>query len=70
MPVILQQVGASMLYAALGIAIFMIAFKVAEKILPFDLVEELSQDDNVAVGVLMAAVIVGIAIIIASAIHG
>jgi putative membrane protein len=60
----------SFVYAAVGIAVFIIAFKVAEKILPFNLVKELSEDDNVAVGIVMGAVILGLAIIIASAIHG
>ena len=66
----LQQFIATLVYAAVGIAIFIIAFKLAEKLLPFNLVKELSEDDNVAVGILMAAVILGLAIIIASAIHG
>ena len=60
----------SFVYAAVGIAIFIIAFKISEKILPFDLMKELHEDDNVAVGIVMGAVILGLAIIIASAIHG
>lgn len=60
----------SLVYAALGIVIFIGAFKIAEKVLPFDLVKELTEDDNVAVGVLMGSIIIGLAIIIASAIHG
>jgi putative membrane protein len=60
----------SLVYAALGIVIFIAAFKLCEKLLPFNLVKELSEDDNVAVGIVMGAVILGLAIIIASAIHG
>jgi putative membrane protein len=66
----LQVFASSLIYAAVGIVVFIIAFKIAEKILPFDLVKELSEDDNVAVGIVMAAMILGLAIIIASAIHG
>jgi putative membrane protein len=66
----LPQLAAAVIYAVLGIVIFIVAFKVAQKLLPFDLVKELVEDDNVAVGVLMAAIILGLAIIIASAIHG
>lgn len=65
-----QQFVSTLVYAGLGIVIFVAAFKIAEKVLPFNLVKELSEDDNVAVGILMAAVILGLAIIIASAIHG
>lgn len=60
----------SVVYAALGIVIFLVAFKIAEKVLPFDLIKELTEDDNVAVGILMGSIIIGLAIIIASAIHG
>lgn len=66
----LQQFIATLVYAAVGIVIFIAAFKLAEKLLPFNLVKELSEDDNIAVGILMAAVILGLALIIASAIHG
>jgi putative membrane protein len=66
----LQQLIATLIYAAVGIVIFIAAFKLAQKFLPFDLVKELTEDDNVAVGILMAAVILGLALIIASAIHG
>ena len=66
----LQPFIASLSYALLGIAIFIAAFKIAEKLLPFDLVKELAHDDNVAVGILMASVMIGLAIIIAAAIHG
>jgi uncharacterized membrane protein YjfL (UPF0719 family) len=66
----LQQFVSTLIYATLGIIIFMLAFKLAQKFLPFDVVKELVEDDNVAVGILMAAVILGLALIIASAIHG
>ena len=65
-----QQFVATLVYAALGIAIFGLAFKIAEKLLPFNLVKELAEDDNVAVGVLMASIMIGLSIIIAAAIHG
>jgi putative membrane protein len=66
----LHQFIASLVYASLGIVIFIAAFKIAEKLLPFNLIKELTEDDNVAVGILMASIILGLAIIIASAIHG
>jgi uncharacterized membrane protein YjfL (UPF0719 family) len=66
----LQLVLASVVYSAIGIAIFAVAFKVMAWVLPFDLVKELSEDDNTGVGVVVGAVMLGLAIIIASAIHG
>ncbi len=66
----LQDVPASVVYSAIGIAIFAIAFKAMTWLLPFDVNKELSEDHNTAVGVLIGAVMLGLAIIIASAIHG
>jgi putative membrane protein len=65
-----EQLVASLLYAAVGLVVFAIAWKIAEKLLPFNLIKELTEDDNVAVGIVMAAVILGLALIVASAIHG
>ena len=66
----LQLFTSSLVYSVVGIVFFMLAFKIAQKLLPFDLVKELVEDDNIAVGILMGSIIIGIAIIIASAIHG
>ena len=66
----LENVLLTLVYSAIGIVIFGVAYKVAEKLLPFDLTKELSVDDNTAVGVLMGSIMIGLAIIIAAAIHG
>ncbi|MBK7974582.1 MAG: DUF350 domain-containing protein [Deltaproteobacteria bacterium] len=60
----------SLIYSAVGIAIFMIAYKVIELVMPFDLNKELAEDQNTAVGVLVGSVMLGLALIIASAMHG
>ncbi len=65
----LNHVLATVVYAAIGVVIFAIAYKVIEKVLPFSLQKELTEDDNTAVGVLMGSVMIGLAIIIAAAIH-
>ena len=64
------QLVASLIYSAVGIVIFIFAYKLAEKLLPFNLDKELAEDNNTAVGILMGSFIIGLAIIIASAIHG
>lgn len=64
------QLVASLVYSAIGILIFIAAYKIAEKLLPFNLAKELSEDDNTAVGVFMGSIMIGLAIIVASAIHG
>ncbi len=64
------QLVASLVYSAVGVIIFVFAYKLAEKLLPFNLDKELAEDQNTAVGILMGSVMIGLAIIIASAIHG
>lgn len=59
---------ASVVYSLIGVAIFAIAFLVMERVAPFSLKKELAEDDNVAVGILLGSVVIGLSIIIASAI--
>ncbi len=65
-----MNLAASVIYAALGVVIFVVAYKVMERVLPFDVDKELSEDQNTAVGLLLGSVMIGLALIIASAIHG
>jgi putative membrane protein len=60
----------SLVYSAIGVGIFMVAYKVIAAFLPFDLNKELAEDQNTAVGIVVGSVMIGLAIIIASAIHG
>lgn len=59
---------ASVVYSLIGVAIFAVAFLLMEKIAPFSLRKELAEDDNVAVGVVLGSIVIGLSIIIASAI--
>ena len=53
-----------------GLAFFAAAFFVISRVVPFSLRKEIEEDQNTALGVIVGAVILGIAIIIAAAIHG
>jgi len=68
-PVIKAIIG-SLVYSGIGLGMFVTAYRVMQAILPFSLRKELEEDQNVAVGVMMGAVMLGLAIIIAAAIHG
>jgi uncharacterized membrane protein YjfL (UPF0719 family) len=59
---------ASVVYSLIGVAIFAVAFLLMERIAPFSLRKELAEDDNVAVGVVLGSIVIGLSIIIASAI--
>ncbi|MEP6491683.1 MAG: DUF350 domain-containing protein [bacterium] len=60
---------AALVYALLGILLFVIGFLIFDKLTPGSLWKELLEDQNVALGNLMAGVAIAIAIIVAAAIH-
>jgi len=57
-------------YAGIGIVVFAIAFWLMTKIAPFSVRKEIEEDQNTALGIIIAGVIIGISLIIAAAIHG
>lgn len=57
-------------YTLFGVIVFAIAFAAMVKVSPFSIRKELEADHNTAIAILMASVILGLAIIIAAAIHG
>ncbi|HUP63563.1 MAG TPA: DUF350 domain-containing protein [Thermoanaerobaculia bacterium] len=66
----LQVFLSTVIYTIFGVIVFAVAFWTMTKISPFPIRKELEADHNVAVAVLMASVILGLAIIIAAALHG
>ena len=59
----------SILFALIGVVVFWIAFLVLDKLTPYRLWEELVEKQNVALGIVVAAMSLGISIIVAAAIH-
>lgn len=60
----------SLLYSLLGVALFWISFLVIDKLTPYDLWKEIVEDKNLPLSIIVGAMCLGIAIIVASAIHG
>jgi uncharacterized membrane protein YjfL (UPF0719 family) len=60
---------AAILFALLGIVIFVIAFVIVDKLTPGDLWHDIIRDRNNAVAIVMAGISIGLSIIIAAAIH-
>lgn len=60
----------SMLFAIIGVVIFWIAFVIIDKLTPYNLWEELVEKQNLALGMVVAAMCLGISIIVAAAFHG
>jgi uncharacterized membrane protein YjfL (UPF0719 family) len=65
-----DAVVSSAVFAGIGLAVFAIAFWVMTKVAPFSVKKEIEEDQNVALAVIMAGVLIGISVIIAAAVHG
>ena len=59
----------SILYSILGVVIFCIGFVIIDKLTPYHLWKELTEDNNVALAIVVGFGILGICTIIAAAIH-
>lgn len=68
-PVIKAIVG-SIVYSGIGLGMFVASYRVMQWMLPFSLRKELEEDQNIALGIMLGAAMLGLAIIIAAAIHG
>ena len=66
----LRIFGSTVIYTLFGVLVFGIAFWVMVKISPFSIRKEIEADQNVALAVLIGSVILGLAFIIGSAVHG
>jgi uncharacterized membrane protein YjfL (UPF0719 family) len=60
----------TIIYALLGIAIFVIGFRLWDRMTPVDVWKEIAEKHNIALAVLAGAIAIALAIIIGSAIHG
>ena len=60
----------TLVFALVGIVLFALAFLIIVKIAPFSTRKEIEEDQNVALAILIGSVIIGIAMIVASAVHG
>jgi uncharacterized membrane protein YjfL (UPF0719 family) len=60
----------SILYALIGVAIFWLSFLILDKVTPYKLWEELVEKQNLALGIVVGAMALGICLIVAAAIHG
>jgi uncharacterized membrane protein YjfL (UPF0719 family) len=67
---IVRPLIASLVFVGVGCIIFMVAFFVMTKLAPFSVRKEIEEDQNTALAIVMGAVILGLALIIAAAIHG
>ena len=66
LPVVLSTI----IFVLIGLAVFAIAFFIVVKITPFSVKKEIEDDQNTALAIIIGAIIIGVALIISSAIGG
>jgi len=57
-------------YTIFGLVVFGVAFWIIVQITPFSMRKEIEEDQNTALAVIMAGVLIGISLIIAAAVSG
>ena len=67
---LLNLVFTTLVFSLVGIILFAQAFFIIVKIAPFSTRKEIEEDQNTALAILIGSVIIGIAVIVASAVHG
>jgi putative membrane protein len=60
----------SLVFSLLGVVVFWVSFIIIDLLTPYDLWGEIVEKKNQALATVVAAMCIGIAIIIAAAVHG
>ncbi|MBK9796497.1 MAG: DUF350 domain-containing protein [Holophagaceae bacterium] len=67
---LLGHVKTAAVFCFLGLGILGLVWLFLVKVLPFSLRKEMEDDQNIALGIVLGCLILGISLIIAAAIHG
>jgi len=60
----------TVIFVAIGLVVFAIAFFIVVLVAPFSVKKEIEEDQNTALAIIIGALIIGVAMIISSAIQG
>jgi len=60
----------TLIFAGIGIGLFIVAFVILDLLTPGKLWEEIEQKQNTAVAIFAGSIAIGIAIIVAASVHG
>jgi len=66
---IVHNIEAALVFAFIGIAVFVLSFIIIDRLTPYDLWKEIVQEKNMALALLVGALSIGVCIIIAAAVH-
>jgi uncharacterized membrane protein YjfL (UPF0719 family) len=67
---VVELIVTTLIFTLTGLILFALAFWIMGKVAPFSIRKEIEEDQNMALGLVIAAVIIGIALIVSAAIHG
>ncbi len=67
---LLPVLATTVIFVLMGLLVFGIAFFIVVKVSPFSVKKEIEEDQNVALAVIIGAIIIGVALIILAAIQG
>ena len=59
----------SILYALIGVLVFMICFLIVDKLTPYELWQQIVGEKNVALAIVVGSIAIAIGLIVAAAIH-
>jgi uncharacterized membrane protein YjfL (UPF0719 family) len=60
----------SIVYAFIGVLVFLICFIVVDKLTPYQLWNQICEEKNVALAIVVGSIAISIGLIVAAAIHG
>ena len=60
----------SMLYALIGVLVFLVCFLIVDKLTPYQLWQQIVGEKNVALAIVVGSIAISIGLIVAAAIHG
>jgi putative membrane protein len=64
----LGQIASSVVYSVIGIAVFLGAYWIIDRLTPFSIRKEIEEDQNTALAIIIGSCFIALAIIIAAAI--
>jgi putative membrane protein len=67
---LLPIIETTVIFVAIGLIVFAIAFLIVVLVAPFSVKKEIEDDQNTSLAIIIGSIILGVSIIIAAAIHG
>lgn len=70
MDILIQHLLAAIVFSAVGVIVFFASLWLMEKLTPFSIIQEVTEEQNMALALIVGMIVLGIAVIIAAAILG